>query len=104
MKIYYENKWFEKSYEFDYEELYNEKENCVEIKAYMKIDLNSKAAKNKLYRSWKKDKSPLLTQLQENDKNHRIDLKEGKTSLSNYNIEEFEKYIETQIKKENNND
>lgn len=80
-----------KFYKYDYKESYNEKENCIEIKATMKIDLNSKAAKNKLYRSWKKDKSPLLTQLQELDRDHKKELKEEKTSLKIYDIDEFEK-------------
>ncbi len=71
-------KGISKYYKYDYIEFENIDENCIEIKATMKIDLNSKAAKNKLYKSWKKDKSPLLTQLQEFFRDHEIDKKEGK--------------------------
>lgn len=73
-------KGLSKYYGYEYEEYENTTDNCIEIKATMKIDLNSKAAKNKLYKSWKKDKSPLLTQLQEIFRNHEKEKKEGKTS------------------------
>lgn len=69
-------KGLSKAYNYTYEEFENIDDNCIEIKATMKIDLNSKAAKNKLYKSWKKDKSPLLTQLQEIFRNHEKDKKE----------------------------
>lgn len=67
-----------KYYNLHYKEFENKKENCIEIIAEMKIDLNSKAAINKINKSWKKDKSPLLTELQEIYRNHQIDKREGK--------------------------
>lgn len=81
-------KGISKNYKYEYIEFENIDENCIEIKATMKIDLNSKAAKNKLYKSWKKDKSPLLTQLQEFFRNHETDKKEGKTGRIYEIIEE----------------
>lgn len=81
-------KGLSKYYKYDYIEYENIDENCIEIKATMKIDLNSKAAKNKLYKSWKKDKSPLLTQLQETFREHEKDKKEGKTGNFYQIIEE----------------
>lgn len=72
-------KGLSKYYKYEYLEFENIDENCIEIKATMKIDLNSKAAKNKLYKSWKKDKSPLLTQLQEIFREHEREKKEEKT-------------------------
>lgn len=67
-----------KYYNLHYKEYENTNENCIEIIAEMKIDLNSKAAINKINKSWKKDKSPLLTELQEIYKESQKDKREGK--------------------------
>lgn len=67
-----------KYYNFHYKEYKDIKENCIKIIAEMKIDLNSKAAVNKINKSWKKDKSPLLTELQEQYRDHLRSVKEEK--------------------------
>lgn len=78
-----------KQYSCNYEEYKNKDENCIEITATMKIDLNSKAAKNKLYKAWKKDKSPLLIELQRFFREHETMKKEGKTG-NYYTVKENE--------------
>lgn len=64
------------TYCYKYLEEIDEEKNIVLINAEMKIDLNSKAAKNKLNKAWSKDKSPLLIELQRIFREHEIDKKE----------------------------
>ena len=84
---------FPERYSYNYLEEYNKENNTIEITATMKIDLNSKAAKNKLYKSWKKNKFPLLTELQEVINTNKREIKEGKRTSGIYDIEYLEKNI-----------
>lgn len=63
---------------FSYDERIDEKSNQVIIEAKMTFDLSSKAAVNKLNKAWKKDKSPMLLELQQMFRNHEKLKKEEK--------------------------
>ena len=65
---------------FYYEEKIDSETNQVIIETKMTINLTSNAAKKRLNKSWKKDKSPLLTELQQMFRDHERDKKEEKES------------------------
>lgn len=66
---------------FYYDEKYDKESNQVIIEAKMTFDLSSKAAVNKLNKAWKKDKSPMLLELQQMFRNHERLKKEDKEEI-----------------------
>lgn len=69
----------------EYEEYKDLDNNCIIINSKMKIDLNSKASIQRLNKAYKKDKSPLLLELQSFFKEHEKN-KAEKTENNFYDI------------------
>lgn len=67
-----------KMYDLDYDEYIDDINKKIVIKAKLEIDLTSKSNVNKINKSLLKEKSPLLTELQDMNRGHQQDLKEQK--------------------------
>lgn len=75
---------------FEYKEYIDHESGEYKITATLIYKTSSSRAKNKIKKSWEKDKSPMLTALQQMNNEHAREVREGRQRKW-YNIEDIEK-------------